>query len=54
MGYVAEFGELQGILLSYSAQNEFAPHEMDYRSAIEFLSDLATGARRGTSTTDTA
>ncbi|MGD0502602.1 MAG: BLUF domain-containing protein [Steroidobacteraceae bacterium] len=46
MGYVADFGDSQGILLSYSAQDEFAPHEMDHRSAIEFLSEVASGARR--------
>jgi hypothetical protein len=48
MGYVADFGEAQGILFDYSGQNEFDPHEMDHRSAIEFLSEVAVGAARRT------
>jgi hypothetical protein len=48
MGYVADFGDGQGILLRYSGQAEFEPHQMDHRSAIEFLSD-ASGARRPSS-----
>jgi hypothetical protein len=48
MGYVADFGDAQGILFSYSGQYEFDPYEMDHRSAIEFLSEVAggTGERR--------
>jgi hypothetical protein len=45
MGYVADFGDGQGILLRYSAQAEFEPHEMDHRSAIEFLSDVSDSRR---------
>ncbi len=43
MGYVADFGEAQGILFNYSAQDQFDPYEMDHRSAIEFLSEVAGG-----------
>jgi hypothetical protein len=48
MGYVADFGDAQGILFSYSGQNEFDPYEMDHRSAIEFLSEVASEAARRT------
>jgi hypothetical protein len=45
MGYVADFGDGQGVLLRYSGLAEFEPHAMDHRSAVEFLSDVS-GARR--------
>lgn len=51
MGYIADFGDGQGALLRYSGLAEFEPHEMDHRSAIEFLSDVSgtrwTGGREG-------
>jgi hypothetical protein len=47
MGYVADFGDGQGVLLRYSGLAEFEPHEMDHRSAIEFLSDVSGTRRAG-------
>jgi hypothetical protein len=47
MGYVADFGDGQGALLRYSGLAEFEPHEMDHRSAIEFLSDVSGAQRAG-------
>jgi hypothetical protein len=45
---IAQLVYAQGILFSYSGQYEFDPYEMDHRSAIEFLSEVAggTGERR--------
>jgi hypothetical protein len=47
MGYVADFGDGKGVLLRYSGLAEFEPHEMDHRSAIEFLSDVSGTRRTG-------
>ena len=46
MGYVADVGAAPGVLFDYSGRNEFEPYEMDHRSAIEFLSEVADGATR--------
>jgi len=48
MGYLADRGDMQSILFSYSGQNEFDPYGMDYRTAIEFMSEVANvGERAG-------
>jgi inosine/xanthosine triphosphate pyrophosphatase family protein len=46
MGYLADFGDAQSTLFSYSGQNEFDPYGMDYRNAIEFLSEVANVSGR--------
>jgi hypothetical protein len=46
MGYVADFGAAHTALFDYSGGHEFEPHEMDHRSAIAFLSELAGGTAR--------
>lgn len=48
MGYIANFGDVQSIVFSYSGQDEFDPYGMDCRNAIEFLSEVANvGGRPG-------
>jgi hypothetical protein len=42
MGYVADLGNAQSILFNFSGQSEFQPYGMDHRSAIEFLSEVAS------------